>query len=113
MSQARGCALELPPEDVAAWAADGEPVTGVDMPAHVATCPACQAVMAAVAGSDEVGVALRRAGAAAPAAVSQRAAGRIQVERTAGALAAALADAAGRVARAAVDYLVPQHRRDE
>lgn len=113
MSQAAHCPLDLLPADVAAWAVDGEPVDDVDMPAHVATCQACQAVVAAVAGSDEVGLVLRNAGPAAPVAVSERAAGRIRIERTATALAAALADAGARVASAAVDYLVPRHRRDE
>jgi hypothetical protein len=113
VNQPARCPLDLAPADVAAWAVDGEPVDGVDMPAHVQSCPACQAVAAAVAGSDEVGLALRSAGPAAPVAVSERAAGRIRIERTAAALAAALTDAVGRVAAAAVDYLVPRHRRDE
>jgi hypothetical protein len=113
VSQAARCPLDLSPADVAAWAADGEPVDDVEMPAHVATCPACQAVVAAVAGSDAVGLVLRHAGPAAPVAVSERAAGRIRIERTAAALAAAMVDAGARVASAAVDYLVLRHRRDE
>ncbi|MBA2528422.1 MAG: hypothetical protein H0V19_00410, partial [Euzebyales bacterium] len=54
------CTLGLAPEDVAAWAADGEPVCGVDdMEVHVAACDACAAVVASVRPSAELARALR------------------------------------------------------
>lgn len=110
---AERCALAVPPEEVAAWAVDGEPYDGADLEAHVPTCPACQAVVLRVAPTRQVGERLRAApDEAAPASVVDRALGRVRAERTAWLLARTLGGALARVGSAALDYATAPARDD-
>lgn len=106
------CPLGIAPEDVAAWSVDGEPHADVDLAAHVPRCAACSSAAASVAPAAGVGDALRAATAAAPPAVTARAADRIRLEATAGLLVKTFLGAADRVARAAADYLLPPRERN-
>lgn len=99
------CPEHVAPEDVAAWAVDGERHERVDLAAHVPGCAACSAVVAAVAPSSAAATALRAERPPTPAAVSDRAAGRIRIEATTSLLLQTLGGALERVARAAPDYL--------
>lgn len=99
------CDLGVPPEEVAAWALDGEPYAAVDLDVHVPTCAACQATVAQVAPSRGFGERLRASSVdPAPTDVVERALGRVRAERTAWLLARTLGGAFARVASAAVDY---------
>jgi hypothetical protein len=92
-------------EDAAAWALDAEPVAGVDMAAHVPTCPACQAAIAQVAPARR----LREGSPAQPtpgaARAADRALARVRVEARLRSLIGTVAGAFTRVVLAVPDYL--------
>lgn len=107
------CALRVPPEEVAAWAVDGEPYDPVDLDEHVPGCGACQEVVASVAPTRSLGSRLRAApDEEAPDALVDRALGRVRAERTAWLLARTLGGALSRVASAALDYATAPPRDD-
>lgn len=99
------CRERVEAEDAAAWAVDAEPVAGVDMAAHVPTCPACQAAIAQVAPARR----LREGSSAHPtpgaARAADRALARVRVEAGLRSLVGTVAGAFTRVVLAVPDYL--------
>lgn len=101
------CDRRVPPEDVAAFALDGEPADGIDLAAHLPHCPACRSVLASLAPSRQVAELLRAGGdVPAPAAVTQRALSRVRAEARTLMLLRTFAGATARVARALPDYVI-------
>lgn len=102
------CPLGVPPEEVAAWAVDGEAYGPVDLDTHVPTCAACQEVVASVQPSRSIAERLRDAAAAevaVPVAVVDRALRQVRMEHGAWLLARTLGGAFVRVAAAVPDYV--------
>lgn len=108
------CAAGVPPEDVAAWALDGEESDVTSLTVHVPDCAACRAVVAEVSGSRGVADALRAEPLTAPPRVAQRAVGRIRTEATMLTILRALGGGWLRVAQALPDYArAPSTSRDD
>lgn len=108
----RSCPLQVPPEDVAAWAVDGERSAVADLDAHVAGCDACREVAATAAAGRDVGERLRAAPTPAPRTeVVEQAMGRVRAERRAWLLARTLGGAFVRVVAAAADLAGPAEAR--
>jgi hypothetical protein len=108
------CPDGVAPEDVAAWAVDGEPHPDVELAQHVPACAVCRSVIAQVAPAGDVADTLRSVGTAPPDRVAERVAatavGRIRAERGAVIVFGTFVAALARAARAAPDYL-HGHRR--